>query len=226
MTPRVVVVGASLAGLRAAEGLRAQGFDGTITVGGRGHAPVRPPAAVQADPGGPGRPSGPPGRVGRRWPRRPGPGLAAGAAGHRPRPRAAGHAGRQERLGYDGLVIATGSAPASCRAPRPWPAPTPCARWTTARPSDRPRAGPGRVVVVGGGLHRLRGGRHLPHPGPRGHGAGGATGAAGASAGGGDGRGHGRAAPRPRRRGPPEHRGGRLRGGRRRPRRADPPGRR
>jgi NADPH-dependent 2,4-dienoyl-CoA reductase/sulfur reductase-like enzyme len=42
---RIVIVGGSLAGLRAAEALRAKGFDGTITViDGQGHAPYdRPP---------------------------------------------------------------------------------------------------------------------------------------------------------------------------------------
>ena len=40
MTSQVVVVGASLAGLRAAEELRARGFDGTITVVGDEPHPV------------------------------------------------------------------------------------------------------------------------------------------------------------------------------------------
>ncbi|HJR26247.1 MAG TPA: FAD-dependent oxidoreductase, partial [Acidimicrobiales bacterium] len=46
---RVVVVGASLAGLRAAEELRAQGFDGTIAlVGDEPHRPYdRPPLSKQ-----------------------------------------------------------------------------------------------------------------------------------------------------------------------------------
>ena len=49
MTSRVVVVGASLAGLRAAEELRARGFDGTITVvGDEPHQPYdRPPLSKQ-----------------------------------------------------------------------------------------------------------------------------------------------------------------------------------
>ena len=46
---RIVVVGASLAGFRAAEALRAQGFDGTLTlVGDETHAPYdRPPLSKQ-----------------------------------------------------------------------------------------------------------------------------------------------------------------------------------
>ena len=45
----VVVVGASLAGLRATETLRRDGFDGRIVlVGAEPHLPVRPPAALEA----------------------------------------------------------------------------------------------------------------------------------------------------------------------------------
>jgi ferredoxin len=49
---RIVVVGASAAGLAAVETLRREGYDGTLTlVGDEPHAAVRPAAAVQADPG-------------------------------------------------------------------------------------------------------------------------------------------------------------------------------
>jgi NADPH-dependent 2,4-dienoyl-CoA reductase/sulfur reductase-like enzyme len=45
----IVIVGASLAGLRAAEELRRQGFDGTVTViGDEPHSPYdRPPLSKQ-----------------------------------------------------------------------------------------------------------------------------------------------------------------------------------
>ena len=49
MLHRVVVVGASLAGLRAAETLRARGFDGELTlIGEEAHPPYdRPPLSKQ-----------------------------------------------------------------------------------------------------------------------------------------------------------------------------------
>ena len=111
---RIVVVGASLAGLRAAEELRASGFDGTITVvGDEPHPPYdRPPLSKQVLAGvweldrialtvaceG---------------------GLEALELDWRPSTRAVGLdvAARRvalaggETLAYDGLVVATGAAP-------------------------------------------------------------------------------------------------------------------
>ena len=108
----IVIVGASLAGLRAAETLRAEGFAGSITVvGDEAHAPYdRPPLSKQvlrgewdAD------------RVGarRREQRGARPHLGAGRRGGRVSiSRSASVAlsdGRQLR--FDGLVIACGAAP-------------------------------------------------------------------------------------------------------------------
>jgi NADPH-dependent 2,4-dienoyl-CoA reductase/sulfur reductase-like enzyme len=110
----IVVVGASLAGLRAAEELRNQGFEGTLTViGDEPHPPYdRPPLSKQVLAG--------------EWPTERialtvglDGGIDALDLGWRLATRAAGLdlAGRQvvladgERVGYDGLVIATGAAP-------------------------------------------------------------------------------------------------------------------
>jgi len=156
VTPRVVVVGASLAGLRAAEELRARGFDGTITVvGEERHEPYdRPPLskqilagtwpaeraalAVSADGGLDG--------LGLDWR------LGQRAIALDPRARQVTLAGG-ERLGYDGLVIATGSAP------RELPGTETLAGAHTLRTLDDCEAirtdleaGPGRVVVVGAGF--------------------------------------------------------------------------
>ena len=156
MTLRVVVVGASLAGLRAAEELRARGFDGTITVvGEERHEPYdRPPLskqilagtwpaeraalAVSADGGLDG--------LGLDWR------LGQRAIALDPRARQVTLAGG-ERLGYDGLVIATGSAP------RELPGTETLAGAHTLRTLDDCEAirtdleaGPGRVVVVGAGF--------------------------------------------------------------------------
>jgi 3-phenylpropionate/trans-cinnamate dioxygenase ferredoxin reductase subunit len=47
MPQTFVIVGAGLAGAKAAETLRWEGFDGRIVLGGRGGAPVREAAAVR-----------------------------------------------------------------------------------------------------------------------------------------------------------------------------------
>jgi len=156
VTTRVVVVGASLAGLRAAEELRARGFDGTITVvGDEPHAPYdRPPLSKQILAG--------------KWPASRAEldvsaegGIDALALDWRLGERATGldPGAREvalvggERLGYDGLVIATGAAP------RELPGTEDLAGAHTLRTVDDCEAiraaldaGPGRVVVVGAGF--------------------------------------------------------------------------
>ena len=108
---RVVVVGASLAGLRACETLRTEGFGGTITLVGAERAPaLRPPAAVEEAAGR---------RVGARPDRPPQAGRVRRAR-PRPAPRRAGRPGSTSttarvaladgsRVPFDGVVIATGS---------------------------------------------------------------------------------------------------------------------
>jgi NADPH-dependent 2,4-dienoyl-CoA reductase/sulfur reductase-like enzyme len=108
---RVVVVGASLAGLRAAEALRAQGFDGELwLIGAEAHAPYdRPPLSKQVLRG-----EWPPERVRLRAAEE----LAALRLELRLGVRAERLDGARRRvalsdgseLGYDGLVIATGCA--------------------------------------------------------------------------------------------------------------------
>jgi NADPH-dependent 2,4-dienoyl-CoA reductase/sulfur reductase-like enzyme len=109
---RVVVVGASLAGVNAIEGLRDHGFDGEITlVGGEPHLPYdRPPLSKEALRGGPDEPSlllRPP-----QWYAEHGVELRLG----RPA-RSLDAAARAVTLDdgtvldYDGLVVSTGSRP-------------------------------------------------------------------------------------------------------------------
>ncbi|MGA5761305.1 NAD(P)/FAD-dependent oxidoreductase [Nonomuraea bangladeshensis] len=150
---RIVVVGASLAGLRAAETLREQGFTGLLTVvGDEPHPPYdRPPLSKQvllgqaaADTTG--------------LPMRRNPDaewlLGVPATGLDPlRKRVLLADG--ERLAYDRLLIATGT-----RA-RPWPNPDEAALdgvFTlrtcddAGRLAERLAAGPRRVLVIGGGF--------------------------------------------------------------------------
>jgi 3-phenylpropionate/trans-cinnamate dioxygenase ferredoxin reductase subunit len=152
----IVVVGASLAGLRAAEELRDQGFDGTITViGDEPHAPYdRPPLSKQVLAGD--------WAIERLT-------LAVAVDGGidaldldwrlGTRATALDVAGRRvtladgDQVGYDGLVIATGAAP------RELPGTETLAGVHTLRTLDDClavradlEAGAGRVVVVGAGF--------------------------------------------------------------------------
>ena len=153
---RVAVVGASLAGLRAAEELRARGFDGTITVvGDEIHPPYdRPPLSKQV-------------LAGDWQPERIALTVAAGggldglaldwrlgavATALDLADRAVTLAGG-ERVPFDGLVVATGATP------RRLPGTDHLAGVHTLRTLDdclavraALDAGPGRVVVVGGGF--------------------------------------------------------------------------
>ena len=107
----VVIVGASLAGLRSAEGLRAAGFGGTITlVGAEQHLPyTRPPLSKQVLAG-----TWEPERVTLRPPERLEAleldlrlGVRASALDTDRREVVLG----DERLPYDDLVVATGATP-------------------------------------------------------------------------------------------------------------------
>ena len=171
----VVVIGASLAGLRAAEEVRHEGHTGpVVVVGEEAPRPLRPTAAVQAaavgqvgrgahPPPHPRRPRChrarvPPGTPGHR-PRRGGPhrrarrrhraGLRRAGRRHRGRhPQPAGH------RGHAGRVDAADPRRLPGHPGRP-----------VGRRAERPRGGDRRRV------HRLRGGRHLPGPRRPGHAA-------------------------------------------------------
>jgi 3-phenylpropionate/trans-cinnamate dioxygenase ferredoxin reductase subunit len=147
---RVVVVGASLAGLRAAEAVREQGHDGALlVVGEEEHPPyTRPPLSKQLLAGEMERE-----KVDLRW------GeveaewrLGVRAEGVDPARRRLALAGGEE-LEYDGLVVATG-----CR-PRPWPraGQLPEGVFMLRRVDDAlalraALLGAGRLIVVGAGF--------------------------------------------------------------------------
>ncbi|MEU2357281.1 NAD(P)/FAD-dependent oxidoreductase [Streptomyces misionensis] len=150
---RIVIVGASLAGLRAAEALRANGFTGSLTVvGDEPHPPYdRPPLSKQVLLGiAPADSTGLPMRQDPKaeWL------LGVRATGLDPLARRVLLDGG-ESLPYDRVLIATGT-----RA-RPWPNPAEAAldgvftlrtREDAAGLAERLDAGPERVLVIGGGF--------------------------------------------------------------------------
>ncbi|PSJ25245.1 FAD-dependent oxidoreductase [Streptosporangium nondiastaticum] len=150
---RIVIVGASLAGLRAAETLRDEGFEGELTlVGDEPRLPYdRPPLSKQVLLGKAGAEDcGLPGRraLDARWR------LGVRATGLDPDAKSVVLADG-ERLPFDRLLIATGT-----RA-RPWPVPDEAALegvFTVRTSEDAGRlaaaldAGPGRVLVIGAGF--------------------------------------------------------------------------
>ena len=115
MARRVVIVGASLAGLRAAETLRTEGFEGSVVlIGAERHLPYDRPPLSKKLLGGEWEPD----RIALRKPDE----YASLDFEMRLGERATAldvHARRVtlasgENIAYDGLVIATGSAPGVC----------------------------------------------------------------------------------------------------------------
>ncbi|QXC63255.1 NAD(P)/FAD-dependent oxidoreductase [Aquihabitans sp. G128] len=128
---RIVIVGASLAGVTAAKTLRTEGFTGTITlVGDEDHAPYdRPPLSKQVltgawDTDRIALPAGADEALDLTWE------LGVPAAGLDLEAREVRLADGRS-LPYDGLVIACGAAPGASPAPRTWPGSSPCAPSTT-----------------------------------------------------------------------------------------------
>ena len=168
----VVVVGASLAGLRAAETLRAEGYDGPPDPDRRRDPPaLRPAAAVEEAAGRPARRGAHPPPPGDRV-RRPRPRAASSASG--PPASTSTPAGSAladgTSVAYDGLVIATGAAPR--RLPGQ-PDLDGCLRAAHPRRLARPAGRLRRRAAAGGGdrrrVHRRRGGGHGARQGPRRH---------------------------------------------------------
>jgi NADPH-dependent 2,4-dienoyl-CoA reductase/sulfur reductase-like enzyme len=150
---RIVVVGASLAGLEAAATLRCQGFTGSLTlIGDEPYEPYdRPPLSKQVLEGWvPAQRTAlpEPGWLDAQWR------LGVAATGldlARKQVRLADG----EEVGFDRLLIATGVRP------RPWPNPAETAldgvfvldtRKDAARVQQRLAAAPRRVLVIGGGF--------------------------------------------------------------------------
>ncbi len=148
---RVVVVGASLAGMRAAETLRAEGFGGTITViGDEDHVPYdRPPLSKQFLTGawGPERiVLAAAGRdLGLTWER----GIAATGLDLAAREVALAD-GRT--VGFDGLVVATGAAPRRIPGTEAVPGVHVLRTLDDSQRLATSLSGAGRVVVVGAGF--------------------------------------------------------------------------
>ena len=150
---RIVVVGASLAGLRAAEALREEGFGGELTlIGDEPHEPYdRPPLSKQVLTGWvPADGTTLPRRrdVAATWRL----GVAATALDVG---RKVVHLADGDEIPYDRVLIATGT-----RA-RPWPRPAEAAldgvftlrgREDAAQLQERLAAGPRRVLVIGAGF--------------------------------------------------------------------------
>ena len=164
----IAVVGASLAGLRAAEALRAEGHRGPVVViGAEPHLPYDRPPAVQAVPGRHvgARPRPPAtGGEARRPRARPSPGPQRRGT----RPRGAHARARRREPTCDSTGWCSPPAPTPVPSPEPPPCPgcTRCARSRTAialGQAARRREG-ARVVGRGSGVHRVRGGGHLPRP--------------------------------------------------------------
>ena len=149
-----VIVGGGLAGAKAAETLREEGFDGRVVLVGEEPSALRAAAAVE----------GLPARHGRAekarvhdagWYAEHDVDLRTGVAGDRPRPGRA--PGRRSTRGRScpttKLLLATGSVAAGCPSPAPTStasatcarSPTPTGCWPTLRRGRK------RVVIVGAG---------------------------------------------------------------------------